>query len=60
MERRDFWIRLFNRLEASISHHKKAKSALFVDEVDEALYAARDKILKTAASSPSHSPEANA
>ena len=46
---RDRWIRLFNRLEAAITHHKKAKSAMFVDEVDEALYAARDRVLRDAA-----------
>lgn len=46
---RDAWIRLFNRLEASISHHKAGKSDMFTDEVDEALYAARDRILKDAA-----------
>ncbi len=45
---RDHMIRLFNRLEAAVSHHKAGKSDLIVDEVDEALYAARDKILKTA------------
>lgn len=43
---RDAWIKSWNRLEAAISHHKKAKSDMFVDEVDEALYAARDRILK--------------
>jgi hypothetical protein len=43
---RDRWIRLFNRLEAAISHHKRDNK--FVDEADEALYHARDKILKDA------------
>ncbi len=48
-DERDRWIRLFNRLEAAVSHHKKDKSTVFVDEVDEALYAARDHILRDAA-----------
>lgn len=46
---RDRYIRLFNRLEGAVAHHRKAKSELFVDEVDEALYAAQDRVLKTAA-----------
>lgn len=49
---RDYWIRLFNRLEAAVSHHKKDKGKLFADEVDEALWAARDKILASAAKGP--------
>jgi hypothetical protein len=51
---RDFWVRLFNRLEVSITHHKKAKEygINFVDEVDERLYEARDKILKAANEGP--------
>lgn len=43
---RDHWIRTFNRLDATISHHQKDKSELFLDEVDEALYAARAKVLR--------------
>lgn len=43
------WKRLFNRLEASISHHYKNKSTHFSDEVDDALYAARDRIIRDAA-----------
>jgi hypothetical protein len=46
---RDRWIRLFNRLDAAITHHQKAKSDMFMDEVDEALYAARAKVLRDAA-----------
>ncbi len=46
-EERDRYIRLFNRLEAAISHHEKADR--FQDDNDLALYAARDKILKDAA-----------
>lgn len=45
---RDHWIRLFNRLEAAISHHKNATAA-FPQTADEALYKARDKILADAA-----------
>ncbi len=48
-QHRDHWIRLWNRLEAAISHHKKA-TADFATEADEALYAARDRILRDAAS----------
>src|SRR4051812_43086376 len=41
-------VRLFNRLEAAISHHKKAHDSgrYFADDPDEALWAARDKILR--------------
>jgi len=46
---RDRWVRLFNRLDGAISHHRKAKSDLFIDEVDESLYHAHDQILKEAA-----------
>ena len=47
---RDKWVKLWNRLEAAISHHKKAKltGVDTSDEVDEALWAARDKILSAA------------
>lgn len=45
---RDHWIRMFNRLDAAISHH--AKTDRFKDDHDEALYAARDRILKDASS----------
>lgn len=43
---RDRWHRLFNRIEAAISHHKKHTDRLFADNHDEALYAARDRILR--------------
>jgi 1,2-phenylacetyl-CoA epoxidase PaaB subunit len=46
---RDRWVRLFNRLEAAVSHHKKASARRFVDDHDEALYAARDRICRDAA-----------
>jgi hypothetical protein len=48
---RDHWIRLFNRLEASVTHHRKGKLAGVdtSDEIDEALWKARDKILTDAA-----------
>lgn len=48
---RDRWIRLFNRLEASVTHHRAAKlrGVDTSDEVDGALWAARDKVLKAAA-----------
>ncbi len=45
---RDRWIRLFNRLEAAVSHHKRATGE-FATDADEALYAARDRILRDAA-----------
>lgn len=39
--------RLFNRLEAAVSHHKRANAGMLgtTIEADEALYKARDKIL---------------
>jgi len=48
---RNRYIRLFNRLEAAVSHHKKAhlpQGRYFADDPDEALWKARDKILKDA------------
>lgn len=45
---RDHWIRVFNRLEAAISHHKR-DTAGFATDADEALYAARDRILRDTA-----------
>lgn len=45
-DERDHWIRLFNRLDAAISHHRK--SPHFKDRHDEALYAAADRILRDA------------
>jgi hypothetical protein len=47
---RDDWIRLFNRLEASVTHHRKGKlyGIDTSDEIDEALWTARDKVLKAA------------
>lgn len=45
-EQRDEWIRLFNRLDAAISHHEKADR--FKDDHDEALYKARQRILRDA------------
>lgn len=47
-DERDHWIRLFNRLEATVSHHKSATGE-FATDADEALCAARDRILKDAA-----------
>lgn len=44
---RDDWIRLFNRLEAAVSHHKRATVA-FTTDADDAPYAARDRILRDA------------
>lgn len=42
--------RLFNRLEAAITHHRKACEANDVpDTHDEALWAARDRVLRDAA-----------
>jgi hypothetical protein len=58
---RDHYVRLFNRLEAAISHHKKAHDSgqFFTDTPDEALWAARDKILKTAASKDQRQSQEN-
>jgi hypothetical protein len=41
---RDHWIRQFNRLDAAITHHRAADR--FKDDHDDALYAARDRVLK--------------
>lgn len=48
---RDHWIRLWNRLEAAITHHRRDKlnGVDTSDEIDEALWKARDKILRDAA-----------
>jgi hypothetical protein len=43
---RDKWVRLFNRLDAAISHHKRDNQ--FADLEDEALWNARDRILHDA------------
>jgi hypothetical protein len=45
---RDRWIRLFNRLEAAVTHHKR-DTAGFASNADDSLYAARDRILRDAA-----------
>jgi hypothetical protein len=47
---RDRWIRLFNRLEAAISHHERHDH--WKEEPDVALYKARDSILRAAAEEP--------
>lgn len=46
------WIRLFNRLDAAISHHRNAHlphGRFFADLPDDALWKARDKIITDAA-----------
>lgn len=50
VEQRDRYIKLFNRLEAAITHHRNAKLSDVdtSDEIDEALWAARGKILRDA------------
>lgn len=49
-EQRDHWIRLFNRMDAAITHHRKAKltGVDTSDEADEALWKVRDKLLRVA------------
>ncbi len=49
---RDHWIRVLNRLEAAVSHHRRDKGDIWVDEVDDELYVARDRILTAAAGAP--------
>lgn len=44
---RDRYKRLFNRLDAAISHHEKADR--FKDDHDDALYKARDRIVRDSA-----------
>lgn len=50
---RDGWIRLFNRLAAAVGQHKaklETTEALnMIDTVDEALYAAHERVLRDAA-----------
>lgn len=55
-DERDRWIRLFNRLEGAVSHHKKA-SGDFPQAHDEALYKARAQILKDAGARMTRDPE---
>lgn len=42
---RDAIRRLFNRLEAAVTHHHNATEGGFRDDHDTALYKARDKVL---------------
>ncbi len=55
------WQRLFNRLDAAISHHKRDQGDTpFASDADERLYAARDRILRDASEqAPSPAPEAD-
>lgn len=54
---RDRWIRLFNRLDSAVNHHKKGRIGLvFADEADVSLYAAQARILRDAAL-PAHEPD---
>jgi hypothetical protein len=49
---RDKWIKLFSRLESAVIHHRNGKQDLFVDEVDEALYSAWEKIIRESLDRP--------
>ncbi len=50
MRQRDHWMRLFNRLDAAITHHKRDCEKNDVpDTHDEALWAARDRVLRDSA-----------
>lgn len=55
-EERNHWIRLFNRLDAAVSRHRHAAEGegerLWVNEWDEALWAAHDRVLKSSSVSP--------
>jgi hypothetical protein len=50
---RDHWIRLFNRLDAAVNHHRRDAEAnagtIGVETWDSALYAAQTRILRDAA-----------
>jgi hypothetical protein len=49
---RDAWIRLFNRLEGAVTHHRKAydmDQAALPESPDEALWAAHDRVVRDAA-----------
>lgn len=49
-DERDHWKRMFNRLDAAITHHKRDAEKYDVPEIhDEALWAARDRILQASA-----------
>lgn len=45
---RDHWIRCFNQIEHSITHHKNATATMTTD-ADDALYRARDRVLRQSA-----------
>lgn len=50
LDARDHWMRMFNRLDAAITHHKRDCEANDVpDTHDEALWAARDRVLRDSA-----------
>lgn len=51
IEERDAWIRLFHRLEAAVTHHKR-DTLPFASNADDGLYAARDRILRDACDVP--------
>lgn len=44
---RDRWVRLFNRLQGAVQHHRNADR--FKEDHDEALYTAMDRVLRDAA-----------
>jgi hypothetical protein len=49
-DERDSIQRLFNRLDAAVSHHKRDQGdTAFCSDADERLYAARERILKDSA-----------
>ncbi len=49
---RDAWIRRFNQLDAAVSRHQETtRAAGFSDTHDDALYAARGRIMRDAANS---------
>ncbi len=57
---RDRWVRLFNRLDAAVTHHQKAtREQGFTEVHDDALYAARARILRDAADPLSSTPDGN-
>lgn len=45
---RDYWIRLFNRLEAAVVHHGRDVPPAWRSDADDALHAAHERVLRAA------------
>jgi hypothetical protein len=57
VRQRDAWIRLFNRLDAAVNHHKRdVEAGGLADDPDERLWKAQDRVLRDAAQAPATWP----